>query len=106
MRLTAEEPGKSKSLDVIQQFLSREFPDFIVQGRHQSGKRFQITLHRVEDGTSYRIKIAPHFVEYHQAVTEIETFLEHHGLAKKLHTAGARLVIIDNAGVHFGRAEK
>jgi hypothetical protein len=91
---------------VIREFLSRQFPDFAVQGGHQSGKRFQILLHRDRDGASYRVKIAPHFVQVHQAALEIETFLEHHGLAEKLHLAGARPVIIDNAGVHFGRPEK
>jgi hypothetical protein len=105
-RVVHDQPVKAKPLDTIQRFLSRQFPGFLVQLRQRSGGNPQFTLQRAKDGSAYHIKIASHFVQHHQSPLEIETFLEHHGLIEKLQGAGSRPVIIDNAGVHFGKPEK
>jgi len=102
-RVIQDQAVKAKPLDTIQQFLSRQFPGFLIQLRHRTGTNPQFTLHREKDGNAYRVKIASHFVQQHQSPLEIETFLEHHGLIEKLQGAGSRPVIIDNAGVHFGK---
>jgi hypothetical protein len=92
-----------KPAQTIQQFLAAEFPDFIVQQRQERSRKLHITLSRVDDGLTYRIIVAPHFLDYHSWPPEIETFLEHHGLGEKVREAGRRVIIIDNIGVHFGK---
>jgi hypothetical protein len=94
---------KEKPTQAIQQFLSAEFPDFIVQQRQERSRTLHITLTRVDDGLRHRIIVAPHFLDHHFWPLEIETFLEHHGLVEKVREAGTRSIIIDNIGVHFGK---
>ena len=105
MGVTNPESAKETTLDVIQQFLSREMPDFIVQFTQRSGRTLHLTLHRVGDGSSCRVTIAAHFADHHHVPIEIETFLEHHGLVEKLQSAGSRPIVIDNAGVHLGKGK-
>jgi len=93
----------NKPTQVIQEFLAREFPDFIVQQRQERSRKLHVTLTRVEDRVTYRIAVAGHFLDFHTWPIEIETFLEHHDLVRKVMECGGRTVIVDNIGVHFGK---
>lgn len=95
--------SNDKPTQVIQQFLAREFPDFIVQQRQERSRKLHVTLTRVEDGVTCRITVAGHFLDCHTWSIEIETFLEHHDLVRKINECGGRTVIVDNIGVHFGK---
>jgi hypothetical protein len=97
------ERSDNKLTQVIQVFLAREFPDFIVQQRQERSRKLHVTLTRVEDRLTYRIAVARHFLDSHTWPIEIETFLEHHDLVRKIMACGGRTIIVDNIGVHFGK---
>jgi hypothetical protein len=95
-------PPTPTPLDAIRSYLRRQFPDFVVQQRTQ-GTGAQFTLYRIPDGTFYRIHIDPLFLQELRSPTEVEAFLDQHGLRLPLPSAVGGPITVNKEGVHLPR---